>query len=315
MPATELGPRQLPRQKNARAKVLVAHSQMHDWLRKRHQYIPRTEISSCRRKQLLACFRSLDVDGSGLIDTGEIELVVSQLGLDVALVGELLHQGDDNGDGQLSFTEFMTLIARLGAQAQEMGSSVNAIVERAASFPLKVVANSRHIRELVDGYDPTLLDEMTGEVRKRSQELQLRTRAPKSGVASVADARPMGRAARPSGRAKQLRQQSRLLLDALQGVNPIESPLCSTTPTALAASSRSKSSNFASVPPRPSNTPTFGDELTQRLFATQRKFRTKVAWQLDEAAGSAPSVPDARPPGLMRRTSSHLLNMLASVSS
>lgn len=221
MPATELGPRQLPRQKNARAKVLVAHSQMHDWLRKRHQYIPRTEISSCRRKQLLACFRALDVDGSGLIDTGEIELVVSQLGLDVALVSELLHQGDDNGDGQLSFTEFMTLIARLGAQAQETGSSVNAIVERAASFPLKVVANSRHIREvcyhhvpkrfrcthahqlpspqLVDGYDPTLLDEMTGEVRKRSQELQLRTRAPKSGVASVADARPMGRAARPSG--------------------------------------------------------------------------------------------------------------------
>ena len=118
-----------------------------------------------------------------------------------------------------------------------------------------------------------------------------------------------------AGRAKQLRQQSRLLLDALQGVNPIESPLCSTTPTALAASSRSKSSNFASVPPRPSNTPTFGDELTQRLDATQRKFRTKVAWQLDEAAGSAPSVPAARPPGLMRRTSSHLLNMLASVSS
>lgn len=186
---------------------------MHDWLRKHDRYVPRSDMSAAKRKQLRECFKALDVDGGGTVDKAELALVVQQLGLDAELAEQLLSEGDKDGDGTLSFEEFLTLIAKLSAMAQESdaGVSLNTIVERAASFPLSVVANSRYIGKLVDGYNPALLDEMTGEVRAQVSPS-------KAGAAQVVPTwRAAAGAASVPNRMALLRRKSKKLLDALTG--------------------------------------------------------------------------------------------------
>lgn len=131
---------------------------MHMWLHQHGKSLPRTEMSEQRRRALLTCFGALDLDGGGTIDRHEFLFAVGQLGWDTKDIHEALANSDADDDGQLTFDEFCALIARLGAMGALDPSSamrsVDDVLDKAASFPLSIVANASHLRSLVDQYNP-----------------------------------------------------------------------------------------------------------------------------------------------------------------
>lgn len=200
--------RGLTKQQRQEADLLLRQQEMHEWLKTRNQHLPRTTLSKLKRQQLQDCFESLDVDRSGMIDVSELKFCVSQLGLDGEVVSELLKQGDDDDDGELSFEEFVSLVAKLGALAAETSTAAtaNVIVERASSYPLAIVANANHITKLVDGYNPELMDEMTGEYLSKPRRKK-KAKWQQAHHGSVA-----------THKLAMLRQQSKRLLAALTGM-------------------------------------------------------------------------------------------------
>jgi calcium-dependent protein kinase len=79
-------------------------------------------IASINEKQLLtneklqAAFRMFDKDGSGLISAAEIKEVLGfGKTLSEEAVNEIIKQVDENGDGEISFEEFSTMMKRLSA--------------------------------------------------------------------------------------------------------------------------------------------------------------------------------------------------------
>ena len=67
-----------------------------------------------------AAFRMFDKDGSGTISAEEIREVLSFGGantLSVEAVDAVIKQVDENGDGDIQFEEFVTMMTTLEAQA------------------------------------------------------------------------------------------------------------------------------------------------------------------------------------------------------
>jgi len=59
----------------------------------------------------MAAFRMFDKDGSGLVSSEELSEILSSGG--TADFEEMIKEYDDNGDGQISFDEFATMMKRL----------------------------------------------------------------------------------------------------------------------------------------------------------------------------------------------------------
>jgi calcium-dependent protein kinase len=77
-------------------------------------------VASMNEKNLLtnekleAAFKMFDKDGSGLITGDEIkEVMCAQGGLAEDAVKEIIKQVDDNGDGEISFEEFVQMMKSL----------------------------------------------------------------------------------------------------------------------------------------------------------------------------------------------------------
>jgi calmodulin len=59
----------------------------------------------------MAAFRMFDKDGSGLVSSEELSEILSAGGS--ADFESMIKEYDDNGDGQISFDEFATMMKRL----------------------------------------------------------------------------------------------------------------------------------------------------------------------------------------------------------
>jgi len=65
--------------------------------------------------KLLAAFKMFDKDGSGLITAAEIKEVLGFGGnLDNAAIDAIIKQCDENGDGEISFEEFVAMMKKIG---------------------------------------------------------------------------------------------------------------------------------------------------------------------------------------------------------
>lgn len=156
------------------ATRLVEEATLHAWLCKRRrpgmEALARTYLSSHRRRLLRACFDSIDTDGSGSISRSELGFALDEIGLGAALAA-LAHR-NENTDGEISFGGFVELVATVGAREAQRkagrggsawepkgskpppknaASSLGELVERAASFPLGLLANAQAITRLING--------------------------------------------------------------------------------------------------------------------------------------------------------------------
>jgi len=65
--------------------------------------------------KLLAAFKMFDKDGSGLITAAEIKEVLGFGGnLDNAAIDAIIKQCEENGDGEISFEEFVAMMKKIG---------------------------------------------------------------------------------------------------------------------------------------------------------------------------------------------------------
>lgn len=67
--------------------------------------------------KLQAAFKMFDKDGSGIISADEIRDVLTFGGtssLSASAVDQIIKQVDENGDGEISFEEFVTMMKKLG---------------------------------------------------------------------------------------------------------------------------------------------------------------------------------------------------------
>jgi len=78
------------------------------------------------QEKLHAAFRMFDKDGSGIISADEIRDVLcfgSQNAMSAEAVDAIIKQVDENGDGEIQFEEFVTMMTGLEASAQEPNTS------------------------------------------------------------------------------------------------------------------------------------------------------------------------------------------------
>ena len=65
--------------------------------------------------KLQAAFNMFDKDGSGVISSDEIKDVLGFGGnLDTKQIDAIIKQVDDNGDGEISFEEFINMMRKMG---------------------------------------------------------------------------------------------------------------------------------------------------------------------------------------------------------
>ena len=173
------------------AKQLVKDAEMHTWLMKRQkkgaEAKPRMYFTKFRRETLEKCFTSIDRDGSGSIDKGELVFALTQLGLDKSHAASILAEGDRDENGDISLPEFFALVATVSAREAQGGvrkggassdapalkltpseereraaaaskeaaaHSLRDLVDRAANFPIGLLANAQHVSRLVGNFDP-----------------------------------------------------------------------------------------------------------------------------------------------------------------
>jgi hypothetical protein len=159
---------------NREASLLVMDTALHDWLVKRQTKSqapkPRTFMTKHRRETLRRAFLSIDRDGSGCIDKGELCFALAHLGLNQEHAAELFLEGDSNGDGEISLKEFYALVAKLDARerqreslkrlqpqrsaASEADRTMADLVDRAGAFPIGLLANAHKISTIVEQFDP-----------------------------------------------------------------------------------------------------------------------------------------------------------------
>ena len=180
------------------AKQLCKDAALHEWLRK-HQKRgadakPRMYFTKFRRDSLEQCFKTIDRDGSGAIDKGELVFALVQLGLDSSHAAAILAEGDRDENGDISLPEFFALVAKVMAREAQVAAykapsssraaaarlapvapqpnhkeqrshaaaesreaaanSLRDLVDRAASFPIGLLANAHQISSLIEGFDP-----------------------------------------------------------------------------------------------------------------------------------------------------------------
>ena len=65
------------------------------------------------QEKLHAAFKMFDKDGGGSISTDEIKQVLSfGQNLDEAVIQQIINQVDENGDGEISYEEFATMMLK-----------------------------------------------------------------------------------------------------------------------------------------------------------------------------------------------------------
>ena len=71
------------------------------------------EAASANEEELLTSFRILDMDNSGLVSSDELKNVLGRIGtekLDPGMIDQMIQEADINGDGKLSYNEFVYLL-------------------------------------------------------------------------------------------------------------------------------------------------------------------------------------------------------------
>ena len=81
------------------------------WLQTRSMIPLPTEMPKRQKEALRECFAVLDVDRSGKIGYEELLVVMGSLGFDGEATRQAIKAGDANGDGELNFEEFVSLVA------------------------------------------------------------------------------------------------------------------------------------------------------------------------------------------------------------
>ena len=144
-------PKRLSRRERAALERRLSDADTHAWLRTHSTVaLPRYEMPKSRKRALRECFDLLDADGGGTIDPSEISLVMRALGFSPAAIKQAIKLGDRDGDGELSFDEFVALVTQSGGASGGGGGDAD-------SFPFALVANSHRLTKLVDSYDPAVL--------------------------------------------------------------------------------------------------------------------------------------------------------------
>ena len=66
--------------------------------------------------EMKEAFRIFDRDGSGTVTASELKYVMNNLGesVDEAMVEEMIREADADGDGELSFSDFLQYVQRKG---------------------------------------------------------------------------------------------------------------------------------------------------------------------------------------------------------
>ena len=144
-------PKRLSRRERAALERRLSDADTHAWLRTHSTVaLPRYEMPKSKKRALRECFDLLDADGGGTIDLSEISLVMRALGFSPAAIKQAIKLGDRDGDGELSFDEFVALVTQSGGASGGGGGDAD-------SFPFALVANSHRLTTLVDSYDPAVL--------------------------------------------------------------------------------------------------------------------------------------------------------------
>ncbi|KAL1508293.1 hypothetical protein AB1Y20_004405 [Prymnesium parvum] len=147
--ASRLSPREL---RDAKQKLKA--SSINAWLQRRVPSVIRdTSISLQRRQALQECFEVLDSDSSGTVNFSELGVAMKALGFKADSIRRAIMTGDKDGDGELSFDEFVNLITRAGGSAHPEDSSAEKTSDPDA-FPFTLIVNSHRISRMVDAYDP-----------------------------------------------------------------------------------------------------------------------------------------------------------------
>ena len=144
-------PKRLSRRERAALERRLSDADTHAWLRTHSTVaLPRYEMPKSKKRALRECFDLLDADGGGTIDLSEISLVMRALGFSPTAIKQAIKLGDRDGDGELSFDEFVALVTQSGGASGGGGGDAD-------SFPFALVANSHRLTKLVDSYDPAVL--------------------------------------------------------------------------------------------------------------------------------------------------------------
>jgi len=112
-----------------------------------------------------AAFEVFDTDGSGMISCSEMETAMQQLGVGMSLeeIRQLVRESDIDGDGEVSFPEFVELMKKQHAQSspeEEMraafsvfdrnnSGSISASELRDVMLSLGEALNDEELRELM----------------------------------------------------------------------------------------------------------------------------------------------------------------------
>lgn len=64
-------------------------------------------------------FEMLDTDGNGTIEEEELLGLIGGLGHDIEVVRKMIQEQDSDGDGKISFPEFMTMMQNLTQQTKK----------------------------------------------------------------------------------------------------------------------------------------------------------------------------------------------------
>ena len=152
------------------ASLLVRDAALHEWLRKRQRKTepakPRTYMTRHRRQSLQKAFESIDRDGSGSIDRGELVFALGQLGLDQGLAGAIFAEGDTDGDGEITLDEFYALVATV--QAREA---------RHEMLHEQELARRRHLEKQIERQQLALHRKGGGSISSKEEARQATTQA------------------------------------------------------------------------------------------------------------------------------------------
>ncbi|KAL1527660.1 hypothetical protein AB1Y20_009046 [Prymnesium parvum] len=160
-----------PRQRK-QAEIALCKMQVDDWMYAR-RLIRKIDVSPSQRQALREVFDMIDSDHGGTIDLEEMSVIMSAQCFKPSEIKEAMRIGDCNGDGELDFEEFVTLVGTIGAGRSPSDTTAHVAGEAGNTFPFSLVANGYRIKQLIDRFDPAVREAGVVKVAKANHQCSL----------------------------------------------------------------------------------------------------------------------------------------------
>jgi len=143
-----------PRQRKL-AEMTLCKMQVDDWMGA-HHLTRKIEVPPAQRQSLREVFDMIDADHGGTIDLEEMSVIMSAQGFKPNEIKEAMRIGDSNGDGELDFEEFVSLVGTIGSGRNTADTTAHVAGPAGNTFPFALVANGYRIKQLIDAFDPVV---------------------------------------------------------------------------------------------------------------------------------------------------------------